>query len=46
MREGLDQHVFVMAAYAVGVLATLTLVVWSWLAMRNAENNRDKVRRK
>lgn len=46
MREGLDQQLFVIAAYAVGVLATLALVGWSWLAMRNAEKKRDEVRRK
>lgn len=46
MREGLDQHLFVMAAYAVGIAATLALVAWSWLAMRKAEKKRDEVKRK
>ena len=46
MREGLDQHSFVIAAYAVGILATLALVAWSWLAMRRSEKRRDDVRRK
>ncbi|MGB3377540.1 MAG: hypothetical protein WBH10_04110 [Allopontixanthobacter sediminis] len=46
MREGLDQQLFVVAAYAVGVIATLALVAWSWLAMRAAEKRRDEVRRK
>lgn len=46
MREGLDQYLFVVAAYAVGIAATLALVAWSWLAMRSAEKRRDKVRRK
>lgn len=46
MREGLDQHLFVVAAYAVAVVATLALVAWSWLAMRAAEKRRDEVRRK
>ncbi len=46
MREGLDQQVFVIAAYAFGVLATLALAGWSWLAMRAAEKRRDEVRRK
>lgn len=46
MREGLDQQMFVVAAYAVGVIATLALVAWSWLAMRAAEKRRDEVRRK
>lgn len=44
MREGLDQMTFVLAAYAVGILATLALTVWSWLAMRRAEARRDMVR--
>lgn len=46
MREGLDQHLFVLAAYAVGIAVTLALVAWSWLEMRTAEKRRDKVRRK
>lgn len=46
MREGLDQQAFVIAAYVFGVLATLVLAGWSWLAMRAAEKRRDQVRRK
>ena len=46
MREGLDQWTFVLAAYAVTVLATLALVGWSWLAMRAAERRREKARGK
>jgi len=46
MREGLDQWVFVLAAYAVGVLGTLALVAWSWLEMRAAERRREETRRK
>lgn len=46
MREALDQWDFVIAAYAVGVLGTLALVAWSYLAMRRAEARRDKVRGK
>ncbi len=46
MREGLDQWTFVLAAYAVTVLATLALVGWSWLAMRAAERRRGKAREK
>jgi len=46
MRENLDQLSFVIAAYAVGVLATLVLVVWSWLSMKSAEKRRDEVRNK
>ena len=46
MREALDQWNFVLAAYAVTVLATLALVAWSWLAMRAAERRRDAARGK
>lgn len=45
MREALDQWDFVIAAYAVGILATLALVGWSWLSMRRAERRREKARR-
>jgi hypothetical protein len=44
MREALDQWVFVIAAYAIGVIGTLVLVGWSWLSMRAAEARRDKAR--
>ncbi|WP_126172463.1 heme exporter protein CcmD [Altericroceibacterium xinjiangense] len=46
MRESLDQWPFVIAAYAVTVLGTLLLVVWSWLAMRRAEKRREEARRR
>jgi hypothetical protein len=46
MREGLDHWDFVLAAYAVGVIGTLALVLWSWLAMRAAERRRDDSRRR
>jgi hypothetical protein len=45
MRENLDQWTYVLAAYAVGILATLVLVGWSWLAMTRAETRRDETRR-
>lgn len=45
MREGLDPWPFVIAAYALGVLGTLGLLAWSWLAMRRAERRRDGERR-
>ena len=45
MREALDPWPFVIAAYAIGVLGTLALVAWSWLAMRRAERKRDQVRK-
>ena len=41
MREPLDPWPFVIAAYAIGVIGTLVLVGWSWLAMRRAERRRD-----
>ena len=46
MREALDPWTFVTAAYAVGVGATLALVLWSWWAMRRAERRRDEARGK
>ncbi len=45
MREALDQWNFVIAAYAVGVIGTLAMVGWSWLAMRRAEKRREDTRR-
>lgn len=46
MREALDPWPFVLAAYALGVLGTLALIGWSWLAMRRAEARRDEARRR
>jgi hypothetical protein len=46
MREALDQWDFVIAAYAIGVGATLALVIWSWLAMKRAERRREEARGK
>ena len=43
-REALNQWNFVIAAYAVGLGATLALVAWSWIAMRRAERRRDRSR--
>jgi hypothetical protein len=45
MRETLDPWPFVIAAYAAGVIGTLVLLGWSWLAMRRAERRRDGPRR-
>jgi hypothetical protein len=45
MREALDHWPFVIAAYVLGIGATLALVGWSWLAMRRAERERDKGRK-
>ncbi len=46
MRESLDQWDFVIAAYAVGVFATLALVAWAWWDMKRAERRREEARRK
>jgi hypothetical protein len=46
VREALDQWNYVIAAYVLGVGATLVLVAWSWLAMVRAEARRDKARGK
>ncbi len=46
MREAVDMMQFVNAAYGVGVVSTLGLVVWSWLAMRRAEQRREETRGK
>ena len=46
MREALDQWDFVIAAYAIGVGATLALVIWSWLTMKRAEKRREEARGK
>ena len=46
MREALDQWTVVVAAYLVGVRATLLLIGWSWLAMRRAERRREETRKK
>jgi hypothetical protein len=45
MREALDHWPFVIAAYALGIGATLALVGWSWLAMRRADRDRDEGRK-
>jgi hypothetical protein len=44
MREALDQSIFVMAAYVIGIGATALLIAWSWLSMQRAEKRRDKSR--
>lgn len=46
MRESLDQWDFVIASYAVGVIAIALLIGWSLARMRRAERLRDEVRRK
>ena len=44
MRENLDQWDFVIAAYAVTIVAVLALTWWSWLAMKAAERRREQGR--
>lgn len=44
MREMMDPWAFVIAAYVVGVGATLVMVAWSLLSMRRAEKRRDAVK--
>jgi hypothetical protein len=44
MREGLNPWLFIQASYASGVVGTLALAVWSWLAMRRAEARREQAR--
>lgn len=44
MREGLDHWPFILAAYALGVGATLALVWHSLAAMRRAEARRERSR--
>lgn len=46
MREALDQWMFVYGAYAIGVVATLAMIAWSWIEMKRAEARREKARRK
>ena len=37
---------FVIAAYAVGVVATAALILWAFASMRRAEAAADKLKRK
>ncbi|WP_313434209.1 hypothetical protein [Novosphingobium sp.] len=46
MREAMDPWTFVVAAYVVGLGATLVMVLWSLSAMRRAEKRRDESRRR
>lgn len=46
MREALDHWDFVIAAYAITILATIALVAWSWRSMHAAERRREEGRRK
>lgn len=44
MRESLPQWDFVLAAYAVLLIAMTGLIVWSWIAMRRAEKRREDLK--
>ena len=46
MREALDHWPFVMGAYAVGGVAMVWLIAWSYTTMRRAEKRREDMRRK
>ncbi|WP_404481953.1 hypothetical protein [Novosphingobium sp. BL-52-GroH] len=46
MREAMDPWTFVVAAYAVGVGATLAMIAWSLVTMRRAERRRDEARKR
>ena len=45
MRESLPQWDYVLAAYAVTIIAMLALMGWSWYSMRRAEKRREELRR-
>jgi hypothetical protein len=42
----MSQWSFVIAAYALAVLATTGLIGWAYLAMRNAEAGAEAVKRR
>jgi len=46
MRETFDPWPFVIAAYLIGVGATVALVAWAWWTMRREEKRRDEVRKR
>ena len=46
MREALDQGDFVLAAYALTIVAALALAGWSWAWMRRAERRKADLKRK
>jgi len=41
----MNQWAFVTAAYGLAALATLGLVAWAWLSMRNAEADAEAAKR-
>jgi hypothetical protein len=46
MREDMAQWDFVIAAYAIGLVALALLTVWAWRSMVRAETKRDATRRR
>lgn len=46
MRENLDQWDFVIACYAITIIATLAMLAWCWQAMVRAEKRRDEVKKR
>jgi hypothetical protein len=46
MREAMNPWTFVIAAYVVGLGATLAMVGWSLLSMKRAEKRRDSARKR
>ncbi len=44
MREALDHWPFIVASYALGIVGTVVMIGWSWLAMRRAEARRERSR--
>lgn len=46
MREGMAQWDFVIAAYAIGLVALVGLTIWAWRSMVRAEARRDAGRKR
>lgn len=46
MREGMAQWDYVIAAYALGLVALAALIIWAWRSMARAEAKRDAARRR
>ena len=46
MRENLAQWDYVIAAYAVGLIALAALLIWSWNTMQRAEKRREELKRR
>lgn len=46
MREDMSQWDFVIAAYAIGLVALALLTIWAWRSMTRAEARRDAARRR